>query len=172
MRGAAADVGSAIAARLPSITLSGNAGGSATRFLDMFASGNPFFTLIGSITQPIFHSGELRHRQRAAEAALDAAKSQYRAAALQAFLDVDDALSGLRTDAAALDAATRADDAASRTLSMTRRQMELGAVGTLALLNASSSASQATAQRIQAAAARLTDTVALFQACGTPVKAR
>ncbi|MFW2852101.1 efflux transporter outer membrane subunit [Sphingomonas sp. TX0543] len=172
VRGAAADVGAAIAARLPSITLSGNAGGSATRFLDMFASGNPFFTLLGSITQPIFHSGELRHRQRAAEAALDAAKAQYRAAALQAFLDVDDALSGLRTDAAALDAATRADTAASSTLAMTRRQLELGAVGTLGLLNASSAASQARAQRIQAAAARLTDTVALFQACGTPVTAR
>lgn len=172
MRGAAADVGAAIAARLPAITLSGNAGGSATRFLDMFASGNPFFALIGGVTQPIFHSGELRHRQRAAEAALDAAKAQYRAAALQAFLDVDDALSGLRTDAAALDAATRADDAAGRTLAMTQRQMELGAVGTLALLNASSAASQASVQRIQAAAARLTDTVALFQACGTPVGAR
>ncbi|QKS02270.1 efflux transporter outer membrane subunit [Sphingomonas sp. CL5.1] len=172
MRGAAADVGAAIAARLPAITLSGNAGGSSTRFLDMFASGNPFFALIGGVTQPIFHSGELRHRQRAAEAALDATKAQYRAAVLQAFLDVDDALSGLRTDAAALDAATRADDAAGRTLAMTRRQMELGAVGTLALLNASSAASQASVQRLQATAARLTDTVALFQACGTPVGAR
>lgn len=172
MRGAAADVGAAIAARLPAITLSGAAGGSSTRFFDMFASGNPFFALIGGVTQPLFHSGELRHKQRAAEAALDAAKAQYRAAALQAFLDVDDALSGLRNDAAALDAATRADVAASRTLAMTRRQMELGAVGALALRGASSAASQASVQRIQAVAARLTDTVALFQACGTPVTAR
>ena len=169
MRGAAADVGAAMAARLPSITLSGQAGGSATHFADMFASGNPFFSLIGGITQPLFHSGQLLHQKHAADAALDAAKAQYRAAALQAFLDVDDALSGLRTDAAALDAATRADDAASRTLVMTRRQMELGAVGSFALLNASSAASQAAVQRIQATAARLTDTVALFQACGTPV---
>lgn len=167
VRGAAADVRAAVAARLPSFQLTGNAGGSALHFLDMFAGGNPFFAVIGSVTQPIFHSGQLRHQQHAAEAALDAAQSQYRAAAIQAFLDVDDALSGLRSDAALLDAATRADAAASRTLAMTRRQVELGALGTLQLLNASSASSQAAVQRVQAEAGRLSDTVALFQACGT-----
>jgi NodT family efflux transporter outer membrane factor (OMF) lipoprotein len=167
MHGAAADVGSAIAARLPAIQLSGTFGGEATRFADMFASGNPFYTLIGSATQPIFHSGQLLHQQRAAYAALDAAKSQYRAAALQAFLDVDDALSGLRSDAVALDAAVRADTAARQSLTMMRRQVELGAQGTLALLTASSAASQAAATLVQARAARLTDTVALYQATGT-----
>jgi outer membrane protein TolC len=100
-------------------------------------------------------------------AALDIAKAQYRGAALQAFLDVDDALSGLKTDADALDAATRADTAARRTLAMTRRQLELGAVGTLALLNASVTAAQTSAQIVQAKAARLADSVALYQACGT-----
>ncbi len=84
----------------------------------LFASGNPFWTLIGGVTQPIFHGGQLLHQKRAAEAALDGAKAQYRGAALQAFLDVDDALSGLRTDADALDAATRADAAAAQTLAL------------------------------------------------------
>jgi NodT family efflux transporter outer membrane factor (OMF) lipoprotein len=167
MRGAAADVGTAIAARLPQLTLTGSLGGSATRFADMFASGNPFWSVIGSVSQPIFHAGQLRHQQRAAMAALDIAKAQYRGAALQAFLDVDDALSGLKTDADALDAATRADTAARRTLAMTRRQLELGAVGTLALLNASVTAAQTSAQIVQAKAARLADSVALYQACGT-----
>lgn len=171
MRGAAADVGAAIAARLPGIQLTGTGGGAATRFADMFASGNPFYTLVGAITQPIFHSGQLRHLQHAYEAALDVAKAQYRAAALQAFLDVDDALNGLRSDAVALDAATRSDSAASRSLAMMRRQVELGAQGTLALLTASSTASQAAVLLVQARAARLTDTVALFQACGTDVRA-
>ncbi|MBN8807539.1 MAG: efflux transporter outer membrane subunit [Sphingomonas sp.] len=171
MRGAAADLGSAIAARLPSFQLSGTAGGAASHFLDMFATGNPFFSLIGGVTQPLFHSGQLRHQQHAAEAALQQAEAQYRAAAIQAFLDVDDALSGLRTDGDALAAAARADDAAQRTLTMTRRQVQLGGVGTLALLNASAAASQARLQRLQASAARLVDTVALYQACGTPVGA-
>jgi len=84
---------------------------------------------------------------------------------------VDDALSALRADATALDAATRARDAAARTLAMTRRQVELGAVGTLALLNASTAAAQASIQMIQANAARLSDSVALYQACGAPTRA-
>ncbi|WP_157216588.1 efflux transporter outer membrane subunit [Flavisphingomonas formosensis] len=166
MRGAGADVGAAIAARLPSIQLSANIGGEATRFADMFATGNPFWALIGGVTQPIFHGGALLHQQKAAEAALEAAKAQYRAAVLQAFADVSDALTGLRTDAQALDAAARASDAADRNLGFTRRQLELGSVGTLALLNASASDAQANAQLVQAKAARLTDTVALFQAVG------
>ncbi|WP_295631440.1 efflux transporter outer membrane subunit [Novosphingobium sp.] len=167
LRGAAADLGTAIAARLPALQLTGNIGGSANRIEDLFATGNPFFAVIGTLTQPIFHSRQLLHQQRASAAALDAAKAQYRSAALQAFLDVDDALAGLRTDAAALDAASRANAAASRSFSLTRRQVELGALGTTALLNASVAASQATALLVQAQAARLSDSVALFQATGT-----
>jgi NodT family efflux transporter outer membrane factor (OMF) lipoprotein len=167
VRGAAADVGTAIAARLPQIQLTGEAGGNSLRFADLFSPANVFFTVIGGLTQPLFHSGQLRHQQRAAEAALDVAKAQYRSAALQAFLDVDDALSGLKTDAEALDAATRADAAARQALVFTRRQVELGAVGTLQLLNASVSAAQAATQLVQARAARLTDSVALYQAMGT-----
>lgn len=166
LEGAGADVGTAIAARLPGITLSANAGGAAQRFGDMFASGNPFWTLLGGITQPIFHAGALRHQQRAAEAALDGAKAQYRAAVLQAFGDVADALTGLGTDADALDAAVRASDASGQALTFARRQLALGDIGTLALLNATAADAQARAQAVQARAARLTDTVALFQAAG------
>lgn len=167
VRGAAADVGTAIAARLPQIQLTGAGGGESTRLADLFTPANLFYTLIGGVTQPLFHGGQLRHQQRAAQAALAIAEAQYRAAALQAFLDVDDALSGLRTDAEALDAATRANTAAQKTLLFTHRQVELGAVGTLQLLNASVAASQASTQLIQARVARLTDSVALFQASGT-----
>lgn len=166
MRGAGADVGAAIAARLPNITLSANVGGLATDFASMFASGNPFWSLIGGVAQPIFHGGQLLHQQKAAEAALDGAKAQYRGAVLQAFADVADALTALRTDAEALDAATRASTSASQSLLFTRRQLELGGVGTLALLNASSTNAQAQAQLVQARAGRLADTAALFQAVG------
>ncbi|WP_174284577.1 efflux transporter outer membrane subunit [Sphingomonas bacterium] len=171
MRGAGADLGAAIAARLPNLVLSGQAGGASPNFADMFASGNPFWTLIGGITQPIFHGGTLRHQQRAAAAALDGAKAQYRSAVLQAFADVSDALTGLRTDADVLDAATRAGKAADLSLIYGRRQLALGGIGTLTLLNASAADAQATAALIQAQAARLTDTVALYQAVGGGIDA-
>uniref|UniRef100_UPI0035CBEB65 efflux transporter outer membrane subunit n=1 Tax=uncultured Sphingomonas sp. TaxID=158754 RepID=UPI0035CBEB65 len=172
LEGAAADVGTAIAARLPNIQLGANGGGTAQHLFDMFQSGNPFWSLLGGVTQPIFHAGALRHQQRAAEAALDSAKAQYRATVLQAFGDVSDALAGLRTDADAVDAAARAGDAADRALTFIRRQLALGDVGTLALLNATGTAAQARAQVVQARAARLTDTVALFQAAGGGVSVR
>ncbi|WP_242138400.1 efflux transporter outer membrane subunit [Sphingomonas sp. TREG-RG-20F-R18-01] len=166
MRGAGADLGVAIAARLPNILLTATGGSNAVDFGGLFASGNPFWALIGGVTQPIFHAGALRGQQRAAEAALDGAKAQYRSAALQAFADVADSLSGLRTDAAALDAATRANDAATQNLVFTRRQLSLGGVGTLTVFNATTASAQSTALLLQARAARLADTVALYQAVG------
>jgi NodT family efflux transporter outer membrane factor (OMF) lipoprotein len=166
MRAAGADVGTAIAARFPNIQLTANLGGEATNFARMFADGNPFWTVLGGLTQPLFHGGQLLHQQHAAEAGLEIAKAQYRGAVLQAFADVSDALSGLHDDANALDAATRASDAARRNLVFTRRQLALGGVGTLTVLNAAASDAQAQTQVVQARAARLTDVVSLFQALG------
>ena len=166
MRGAAADVGTAIAARLPGIQLSANIGGSAPNFADMFTSGNLFWSLLGGITQPFFHGGALRAQQAAAEAALDGAKAQYRTAVLQAFVEVSDALTGLHSDAESLDAATRGDAAAAQNLRYVRRQLELGDVGTLALLNANAARAQAAALLVQVRAARMSDTAALYQALG------
>ncbi|MGI4730974.1 MAG: efflux transporter outer membrane subunit [Janthinobacterium lividum] len=172
MRGAGADVGAAIAARLPQIALSAQGGGISPRLSDILQPGNTFWTLIGGVTQPLFHGGQLKHQQRAAEAALDVAKSQYRAAVILAFADVDDALTGLRTDAEALDAADRASRAAALSLTFGQRQLALGGIGTLALLNATATNAQASATLVQAQAARLVDTVALFQAVGGGVQAQ
>ncbi|MBX9813249.1 MAG: efflux transporter outer membrane subunit [Sphingomonas sp.] len=167
VEGAANDVGAAIAARLPQLTINGSFGGASEKIGSLFSSGNLFFSVVGGISAPIFHSGALKARQRAAEAALEVAQAQYRAAALQAYLDVDDALAGLRTDAAALDAAARARGAAAQSLDFTRRQARLGQVSTLALLSASAADAQAAQALVQAKAARLSDTVALYQATGT-----
>jgi NodT family efflux transporter outer membrane factor (OMF) lipoprotein len=166
MKGAAADIGAAMAARLPAIQLTAAAGGAATTFGQMLADGNPFWTLVGGVTQPLFHGGQLLHQQHTAEAELEGAKSQYRAAVIQAFVDVSDALTGLQQDAVALDAAARADAAAAQSLTYATRQLQLGDIGTLNLLNAGAARAQAAAQLVQARAARLSDSVALFQSLG------
>ncbi len=166
MEGASADVGTAIAARLPAFQISGSLGGASGNFAEMFASGNPFWTILGSVAQPLFHGGALRHQQRATEAALESAKAQYRAAALQAFVDVSDALTALHADADLLDANARAESAASRTMRYVTRQLQLGDVGTFALLNAQAANAQAESALLQARTARLNDCVALIQALG------
>jgi NodT family efflux transporter outer membrane factor (OMF) lipoprotein len=168
LHGAAADLGAAIAARLPNITLTADAGGTAQDFGKMFSDGNVFWSLVSGLTAPIFHEGALRHEQHAAEAALDAAKAQYRATVLQAFVDISDALTGLHGDAEALDAAERGVRASAQSLALARQQLALGEIGTFAALSAEAADQLARLQLAQARAARLTDTVALYQANGAP----
>ena len=132
----------------------------------MFAQGNPFWSVIGGVSQPLFHGGALLHQQHASEAEFSGAQSQYRAASLQAFVDVSDALTALKTDADLLEATTRAQTAAARTLGYVTRQLQLGDVGTFALLNAQAANAQASSALIQTRTARLNDCVALVQALG------
>lgn len=168
LNGASADVGVAIAARLPAITLTAAAGGVSPNVADLFRNGNPFWQVVGGITQPLFHGGQLLHRQRAAAAALDAAKAQYRSTVLGAFVDVSDALTALRTDDAALRAAIRADAAAQQSLAYVERQVVLGSGDATASLIATATASQTAQALIQARAALFTDRVAMVQAIGGP----
>ncbi|MDE2561654.1 MAG: efflux transporter outer membrane subunit [Sphingomonadales bacterium] len=166
VEGAAADAHAAVAARFPSLTLSATGGGTAQALGDMFDSPNLFWSVVGGITAPLFHSGALRHQQDAAIAMFDQSKAEYRATVLQAFVDVSDALQGLHDDAATLDAAQRGEAAAQQSYGFAVRQQKLGEVGALALLNAQAALDQARSQTIAARSARLVDTVALFQANG------
>ena len=166
LHAASAQFGQAVAARLPQITLTGDAGASANRTAGLFNPGTAFWTLVGGVTAPVFDGFSLLHRQRAAEAAFDQAAAQYKSTVLTAFQNVADALHALQADADALAAAVDAERAADRSLTIVRRQLELGQVAYLALLNAQQTLNQARITRVQAQAARLTDTVALFQALG------
>jgi NodT family efflux transporter outer membrane factor (OMF) lipoprotein len=163
---ASAAVGVATAARLPNITLSAVAGGASPMLSTLTSGGNDFWTLTAGVAQPIFQGGALKHRQTAAEAALDQAKAQYRSTVLNALKNVADALEAVSTDGAALTAAAAADEAARRSLAFSRRQLELGQIGGLAERSAEQAAAQARSARAAAEAARYADTAALFQAVG------
>jgi outer membrane protein TolC len=108
----------------------------------------------------------LLHRKRAADAALDQAGALYRAAVLNAFQNVADALHALDTDADALQAAVRAEGAAQKSLDVVRRELELGSVSSVALLVAEQNYQQAVIASVQARVNRYSDTAALFQALG------
>ncbi len=166
MHAASADVGVAVAARLPSITLTGNLGGRAIEFGRMFSGGNLFSTLVGGIAQPIVRGGALRRQQASAEAALDGARAQYRGVVLAALTNVSDALVALREDREALRAADEGNAAAERNRMMVTRQVELGASGSLEALNAASAAAEAQLRIVDARVTQLSDTVGLFQALG------
>jgi NodT family efflux transporter outer membrane factor (OMF) lipoprotein len=166
MHAASAQVGVAIANMLPQITLTGNEGGASTQFGQLFAAGNTYWAGGASLTQTLFAGGSLLHKERAARAALDQAGAQYRSAVLTAFQNVADTLTALQLDAQALSASARAEHAAKESLSTVRRNVELGSLGYLALLNAQQTYQQAVLNLAQAQANRYTDTAALFQALG------
>jgi NodT family efflux transporter outer membrane factor (OMF) lipoprotein len=166
MHSASAEVGVAIANMLPQITLTGNEGGASTQFGQLLAGGNTFWSGGASLTQTLFAGGALLHKERAARAVLDQAGAQYRAVVLTAFQNVADTLTALQLDAIALNASVRAERAAEDSLVTVRRNVQLGSVGYLALLNAEQTYQQAVLNLAQAQANRYTDTAALFQALG------
>jgi NodT family efflux transporter outer membrane factor (OMF) lipoprotein len=163
---ASAQVGIAIANRLPSFNLTADAGSMALAFGQIFGAGTGFWDLAAGVTQPVFEGGTLRHRQRAAEAGLTQAQEQYRGVLLTAFQNVADTLNALQQDGEALKAAAAAQQAAYITLTQTKNQFEAGYTSYLGLLSAEQAYQQAAITLVQAQSNRFTDTAALFQALG------
>ncbi len=166
LHAASAEVGIAVANRLPNIELTANAGSTALALNRLFTSGTGFWTLGADLTAPIFQGGALKRQERAARAAYVVAAQQYRGAVLTAFQNVADTLAALEQDAEALKSASTAADAAKATLDGTRRQLEDGYAGYPALLVAEQAYQQARISLVQAQADRFADTAALFQALG------
>ncbi len=166
LHSASAQVGVAVAAMLPNITLSADLGSTATGVSRLFTSGTGFWSLVGNLTQPIFQGGTLLHRKRAAEAGLDQAEAQYRSTLIAAFQNVAGTLHALQSDADALKAAAAFEQAAKRSLDLARRQFDVGYVNYLSLLSAEMAYQQAMINLVQAQANRFADTAALFMALG------
>ncbi len=161
-----AQIGVAIANRLPNLTLTANAGSTALALDQVFTSGTGFWGLGAALTQPIFQGGALLHQERAAKAAYVQAAEQYRSTVLTAFQSVADTLNALEQDADALKATAAAERAAKATLELTQEQLKFGLVAYSALLAAEQGYQQALINLVQARANRYADTAALFQALG------
>jgi NodT family efflux transporter outer membrane factor (OMF) lipoprotein len=166
LHAATAQVGVAMANRLPQLSISASDGGSSTRFSSMFADGNKFWSLGGNLVQPLLDFGVLAHKQEAAQAALEQAKAQYQSTVLSAFQNVADSLYALKYDAQSLEASTELERVTRKTFDLTQRQRELGAVNSLAVLSVQQAYLQARTNVVQAKALRYLDTVALYQALG------
>jgi NodT family efflux transporter outer membrane factor (OMF) lipoprotein len=166
MHSASAQIGVAIAARLPNIQLSAVGGSNAFNWAQTFTPAAGFYTVAANVTGPIFDGFTLYNKQKAAEAALEQAEALYRAAVITAFQNVADALRALQADARAMQAAVHSEQAAKASLDIVVKQLEAGQVNVLALLTAQQTYLTAVVTRVQAEANRLSDTAALFTALG------
>jgi NodT family efflux transporter outer membrane factor (OMF) lipoprotein len=166
MHVASAQVGVALANMLPQFEIDAGAGSSVLALHDLFSPYTGFWSLGGSLTQTLFDAGALLHKHRAADAALDQAAAQYRAAVILACQNVADTLHALQSDADALLASAQADRAAKASFDMAQSQLRLGTISNVALLNAEGTYLAAEVTLVQAQANRYSDTAALFQALG------
>ena len=166
LRSANAQIGVAIANRLPQIALTGNAGSSAASLANLLSPQTTFWMIAGNAAQVVFDAGAREQKQRAAEANTDQALALYRSAVLTAFRNVADVLRALETDNRALAAAIAAERSANESLALARTQIDRGQANISVVLTAQQAYLQASLARVQAEAARLADTVALFQALG------
>ena len=166
LHAASAQIGIAVANRLPNITLTADAGSSALAIDKLFTSGTGFWGLGAAATAPIFQGGTLLHEERAARAAYVQAAEQYRSTVLTAFQNVADTLTAIEQDAEALQAAASTEQDARATLELSQHQLRDGYISYLALLSAEQAYQQARLNLIQAQSNRYSDTAALFQALG------
>jgi len=166
LHSASAQVGVAVANMLPQFTINGNAGYMNTILAGLISPANAFWTIGANVTQTVFDGGILLHNLRGAQATYDAAGWSYRSTVVGAVQNVADALRAVQNDADALKAARDFERAAKISFDLARQQMETGYANILVLLTAQTTYLSAVLAVVQARAARLSDTVALYQALG------
>jgi NodT family efflux transporter outer membrane factor (OMF) lipoprotein len=166
LHAASAQIGVAIANRLPDIQLTGNIGSTATGFNQLLTAGTGFWGIAADISQPLFDGGTLMHKERAARAAFEQAAQQYRSTVIAAFQNVADTLHAIQSDTDGVRKTRVAQLAAARSLAIARRQLTLGDISELTVLAAEAAYRQAEINQVQAQANRYTDAAALFQALG------
>src|SRR5438105_1421614 len=93
---ATANIGNARAQFYPSIQLTGNGGYQSSALSALFQPHAAFFSLVGSATQPIFDGGKILGNFELAKAKQDELLQTYRKTVVQAFNDVDTALTNVR----------------------------------------------------------------------------
>jgi NodT family efflux transporter outer membrane factor (OMF) lipoprotein len=136
LRAATAEIGVAEAARYPDITL--NAGYNVDTLTpeSFFSPASTGWVFGPALSAPLFHSGELKARQRAAEDAARGALAAYQQTVLEAFAQVADVLQAVAHDNQAYADQNRALQAAAGRLEATRDAYRLGGVSALQVVDA------------------------------------
>ena len=166
LHAANAQVGVAAANTLPQLSLGASFGASAQALGQLFSAGGLLWSVGANLVQPVFDTGALQHRKRAAQAQVDQALAQYQNTLLTAFQNVADALEAVRHDADVHVATQHQQAAAQASLRIAQRQLDRGDISVLTLLNSESIWLQATLAQTQAQASRYSDAVAVYQSLG------
>jgi outer membrane protein, multidrug efflux system len=163
---ATANVGSARAQFFPSIQLTGQGGYQSSALTSLFQPHAAFFSMVGSLTQPIFDGGRILGNFEFTKARQDELLQAYRKAVVQAFADVDNALMSIRQTTERLRLQREVVASSRRAFELSEQQLRAGTADIVTVLNTQLTLFQAEDALTQAQLARLLAIVSLYQALG------
>ena len=131
-----AQIGVAKAAFYPSISLSGGTGFQSSDLVSLVNAPSAIWSVGLSLLEPVIAGGRNHARLENAKAVYDEDVANYREAALVAFQQVEDALTGINTLASASDSQQRAVDDAERSLNLANARYTGGLVTYLDVITA------------------------------------
>jgi multidrug efflux system outer membrane protein len=163
---ATANVGNARAQFFPSIQLTGQGGYQSSALASLFQPHAVFFSMVGSLTQPIFEGGRILGNFQLTKARHDELLQTYRKAVVSAFADVDNALVSIKETTARLRLQRDVVAASRRAFELSEQQLRAGTADIITVLNTQVTLFQAEDALWQAQLARLLAVVSLYQALG------
>lgn len=131
---ASADVGVAVAAQYPRISLSGEGGWMSVQSTNLFSSNSQFWSIGPSLYLPLFSGGRLRNQVIAKEAALEESKSSFQKTLLTAMGEVEVALTQLNRSATRREEMRNAAEEQQRVLELARIRLKAGDISRFAML--------------------------------------
>jgi NodT family efflux transporter outer membrane factor (OMF) lipoprotein len=166
MAAANAQIGVALAAFYPTVTLSASAGFESSSVAQWLTWPSRFFAVGPSISQTVIDGGLRRAQTDQARAAYDNTVANYRQAVLAGFQGVEDNLAALRILESEADVQERAVRAAQRSVTLTTTQYKAGIVSYLNVITTQTIALANAVTAVQILGRRLTATVLLMEALG------
>ncbi|MBR8460696.1 efflux transporter outer membrane subunit [Burkholderia dolosa] len=167
-RAAAANeqIGVAIAAFFPTLTLSASGGVQSSVWSQLFTLPARFWTVGPQLAATLFDAGLRAAQTEAARAAYDQDVAAYRLAVLTAFQDVEDNLASQRILAQEVDVQRQAVESAQHALAIVTNQYKAGTVAYLNVLTAQTTAFTAQQKLASIAGQRMESSVGLVKALG------
>jgi len=166
LHAATADIGVAVAAFYPQITLDGSVGLQALKFKDLGNWGARQYGLGPSVDLPIFEGGRLRATLELRKVEQQEAALNYQQTVLQAWHDVDNALTAYGAEQRRLDALTAAADQDRLALDLARQRYTQGLADFLNVLEAQRALLAAQLQLADSSMTVSANLVQLYKALG------
>lgn len=159
-------IGVAIAAFFPSLTLSASGGFENSVFSQLLTAPSRFWTLGPQLAATLFDAGLRQAKTEAARAAYDGDVATYRQTVLAAFQDVEDNLASQRILEQEIVVQQQAVDSARQALAIVTNEYKAGTVAYVSVLTAQTTAFTAEQKLESIAGQRMVSSVGLVKALG------